>query len=309
MITYRSLDEAADRILTVLKDFIGTNTLFIATNDGLDNTIIRAFNRDEQIVKEGEAIPFMQSYCSLVLQNRSSYLYISDTTTHPLSIDMDITSQLGACSFIGVPIMTSTNQCYGTICAMDRQDLELNDTHIGLLQAMASLFSYVVELEQTTLIDSLTGLYNRNYLKRIRSEEINVEKDLVFLFIDIDDFKSINDTYGHDVGDQVLIEFAKRLNRNMRDSDAIIRMGGDEFLVIVDYWAETDGEVEVIAERIMSLMKEPFTIDNHSINLTMSIGISRREEKEDQSIQHLLKIADHNMYDVKKNGKSAYKYM
>ncbi len=302
---YRSLGEAADHIISVIREFIAVNTIFIATNEGGSNTILRSYNRDEVLVEEGSIIPLLQSYCNLVFSGASSVIIIPDTSTNSLTSHMNITRVLGPCSFIGVPIATQNNESYGTICAMDRNKQNYSEKEIKLLEAMGGLLGYVAELEDMAIRDGLTKLFNRKYLEQYNAARRNgMGHHIALLFIDIDDFKNINDTYGHEAGDSVLKIVAARLKKQSGNSDTIIRMGGDEFVVITESTLEE--EIRLLAENILSIMKEPIHIGDFTIRLSISIGIST-ETDEVLSISQLVRKADHAMYEVKNQGKANYK--
>jgi diguanylate cyclase (GGDEF)-like protein len=307
MIQYRSVAEAAEYIINVLKNFIQANTIFIALNDGTNNTILKSYNRDEQLIPQGMTLPLLETYCSLVFRGAESLVIIPDTSKDPFAEKMDITQKLGACSFIGIPIATRNNPSYGTICAMDRQKIEYSEKEILLLESMAALISYVVDLEDASITDGLTGLYNRKYLEKIRlsNESERINRHLSLLFIDIDDFKTINDTYGHDAGDLALLEIAKRLKQQMRKTDTIIRMGGDEFIIVIE-GSQDKEELRVVAEKILASVLQPIEIGGNPVQVSVSVGVSS-EEVEAVSLQQLISKADQAMYDVKNHGKSGYK--
>ncbi|MCC2686091.1 MAG: diguanylate cyclase [Paenibacillaceae bacterium] len=307
MIQYRSVAEAAEYIINVLKNFISANTIFIALNDGANNTILKSYNRDEKLVPQGMTLPLLQTYCSIVFQGAESLVVIPDTSKDPLTVKMDITHKLGPCSFIGIPIATRNNPSYGTICAMDRQNIEISEKEVLLLESMAALISYVVDLEDASITDGLTGLYNRKYLEKIRlsNESERMNRHWSLLFIDIDDFKMINDTYGHDAGDLALLEVAKRLKQQMRKTDTIVRMGGDEFIIVIEGTQESE-ELRIVAEKVLASVQQPIEIAGNSIQLSVSVGVSS-EEVEAVSLQQLIIKADQAMYEVKNHGKAGYK--
>jgi diguanylate cyclase (GGDEF)-like protein len=307
MIQYRSVADAAEYIINVLKNFISANTIFIALNDGTNNTILKSYNRDEQLVPQGMTLLLLETYCSLVFRGAESLVIIPDTTKDPVAAKMNITHSLGPCSFIGIPIATRNNPSYGTICAMDRHNVEISEKELLLLESMAALISYVVDLEDASITDGLTGLYNRKYLEKIRqsNESERVNRHLSLLFIDIDDFKMINDTYGHDAGDLALLEVAKRLKQQMRKTDTIVRMGGDEFIIVIEGTQEGE-ELRIVAEKVLASVQQPIEIAGNPVQLSVSVGVSS-EEVEAVSLQQLIIKADRAMYDVKNHGKAGYK--
>lgn len=307
MSQFRNVNEAAEYIIDVLKEFIPDNTIFIATNDDVQNTIIKAYNRDEKLVQEGDYLPLVESYCSLVFKGASQAVIIPDTAKDPVTSRMQITKHLGSNAFIGVPIAISQNATYGTICVMSKVGREYEEKEIKLLEAMASLIGFVADLENNSIKDELTGVYNRKYFENYNPGKRNqdIGQQMSVMFIDIDDFKKINDTYGHEVGDAVLLEVTRRLKENIRNTDVIVRMGGDEFLVIIEC-TKNDKELQTIAKKLLFAIEKPVHIGEHTITVSISIGISRGSLY-NLSINDLVKQADQAMYGVKRRGKGTFR--
>jgi diguanylate cyclase (GGDEF)-like protein len=158
--------------------------------------------------------------------------------------------------------------------------------------------------------DYLTGLPNRilleDRLKQTISHAQREEKTAAVLFIDIDRFKTINDSLGHDAGDTLLIEIAKRLKKSIRESDTAARLGGDEFIVLIN-GHESMYDVTNVVEKINKEIKKEILIDNKSHYISVSIGISIFPN-DGKSSQTLLKNADIAMYKAKENGRDQYKF-
>ncbi|WP_053782763.1 GAF domain-containing sensor histidine kinase [Paenibacillus xylanivorans] len=146
---YENIQEAASHIVDVLSGILKVNTIFVATNDGVTNVIIEAFNREEELIAKGSELPFEASYCSLVLRDKGSSLIITDTCEHPLTESMDVTGELGNRFFVGIPIMRRSGETFGTICLMDNPDYVISETDMKTLKAMAVFLGYVVDLEDT----------------------------------------------------------------------------------------------------------------------------------------------------------------
>ncbi|MGJ9460005.1 GGDEF domain-containing protein [Oceanobacillus sp. CF4.6] len=133
------------------------------------------------------------------------------------------------------------------------------------------------EVEELTITDALTGIYNRRYFDFFMEKTIPFSKKnnnpLIFLLLDIDHFKKVNDHYGHQCGDEALKHISNMIGSNVRNSDAFVRFGGEEFAVIMP---NTDAEEGLIlAERIReSIEKSDFTYNNERIHFTISIGVS-----------------------------------
>lgn len=158
--------------------------------------------------------------------------------------------------------------------------------------------------------DPLTGLYNRVNFEEYLSHALFVarrsESILAIMFIDLDRFKVINDTLGHDIGDQVLITVAERLQKTLRDSDFISRWGGDEFVVILENLSSAS-DTAVVATNLIEILKEPMEVNGHHLITTASIGISIFPENGEDA-NTLIKHADSAMYQAKDLGKNNFCY-
>ncbi|WP_340084520.1 EAL domain-containing protein [Siminovitchia sp. FSL H7-0308] len=155
--------------------------------------------------------------------------------------------------------------------------------------------------------DTLTDLPNRrlfmnNLDKAISS--LNKQDKLAILFIDLDRFKYINDSFGHDMGDYILIEAAQRIKQALRSTDLVARLGGDEFTVILPQIEDVE-MVKAIAEKIQQKFKEPIQIPGEQLYLSCSIGIALYPEN-GRNADDLLKRADTALYTVKERGRSGF---
>ena len=155
--------------------------------------------------------------------------------------------------------------------------------------------------------DALTGLINRNSLEDRIDQAIKLSKrnksSAAVFFIDIDDFKKINDDYGHAIGDLLLQNLAKRIQAHIRQVDTLARIGGDEFVLLLPDIKNEDNAIQ-LAQLIIHLMAEEFSIEGKKHMITLSIGISLYPKEDSKS---LLTSADSAMYYVKKHGKNNFK--
>ncbi|HVA28599.1 MAG TPA: diguanylate cyclase [Candidatus Baltobacteraceae bacterium] len=180
---------------------------------------------------------------------------------------------------------------------------------IGTIVDISDLKEREAELSELAHHDALTRLPNRAALEErlamtIARSDRNQRRGAV-LFIDLDDFKAINDAHGHAVGDRVLVEVAERLGRHVRASDTVARYGGDEFVVLIDDLFTDDAGVDA-ARKILHSFDEPFLIGPRSIGVSASIGIATYPRC-GATPQELLAAADREMYVVKRNGGSGIK--
>ncbi|MCP8615773.1 GGDEF domain-containing phosphodiesterase [Salirhabdus salicampi] len=164
------------------------------------------------------------------------------------------------------------------------------------------------ELSHMAYHDLLTGLANRRKFEDSMKEAIfearNQGSHAALIYFDIDRFKIINDTLGHDIGDLLLQHVGARLKNVVRQNDLLIRMGGDEFALILST-VEDYSIVHLLAERIIKVFQEPFYVEGKEINVTTSVGISYFPEH-GEDINSLLQAADHAMYTAKEKGKNQY---
>jgi diguanylate cyclase (GGDEF)-like protein len=166
------------------------------------------------------------------------------------------------------------------------------------------------ELNRLATSDTLTGLPNRHWLMRhlpaCMTTAAEAQQSLAVLFIDMDDFKNINDTLGHSAGDLLLQTAARRLQSALRPGDSVARLGGDEFTLVVPSISRQD-DVSSIAQRIMQIFAAPFEIQNRVLNVNVSIGVSLFPA-DGQDAETLLKNADIAMYAAKAGGKNTYRF-
>lgn len=172
------------------------------------------------------------------------------------------------------------------------------------------------KIQQLAFYDTMTGLPNRQLLidrleQRLAASTRNKQSGAV-LFIDLDNFKSLNDTHGHDVGDMLLIEVAKRLQSCVRGSDTVSRLGGDEFVVIADKLDENADEaslqVRVVCEKILRSFEAPFILNHYTHHTTPSIGVTLFSQATPTTVDELLRRADLAMYKAKDSGRNAYRF-
>lgn len=164
------------------------------------------------------------------------------------------------------------------------------------------------QIEHQAYHDALTGLPNRLLLKDRLSHSIKRAQRnggmSAVLFIDLDNFKVINDSLGHAVGDEVLLEVARRFRHVVRESDTVARLGGDEFVVLMEEIMDEEDAIQ-LAGRLISAMDEPVVVDNRELFSTPSIGISVHPRDGDQAGE-LIKNADIAMYRAKEQGRNQY---
>jgi len=175
---------------------------------------------------------------------------------------------------------------------------------------LAEQLAHAKDVEHMALHDGLTGLPNRILYSQLLAQGIQAAKrnrrSLAVLFLDLDKFKLVNDTLGHDAGDQLLIEIGRRVSEVLRGSDVVARLSGDEFIILLPD-VEDDKQAGQVADKVLAAVCEPYRLAGRQWRITVSIGISiypRHGEDEQTLIRH----ADTAMYNAKHSGRNMYRF-
>lgn len=158
--------------------------------------------------------------------------------------------------------------------------------------------------------DALTGLPNRSFLLETLRQEISFARrsphQCALLFLDLDKFKPVNDTYGHSVGDELLLAIADRVSRAVRKSDTVARFGGDEFVILLPDLPNAS-VAATLAGKLNNALSMPFYIAGNALSISASIGISLYP-RDSEDIEDLIRKADEAMYAVKKLGGNGFRF-
>ncbi|HZW25090.1 MAG TPA: EAL domain-containing protein [Gallionella sp.] len=228
-----------------------------------------------------------------------------------------LAKEAGLVSCWSEPVRSSKGEVLGTFAIYRRQAGAPDDADIELIQQAANLASIAIERKRAEDLiwhqanyDSVTGLPNRRLFRdRLEQEMRKTDRNrqtLALLFIDLDRFKEVNDTLGHDVGDLLLIDAAHRISECVRSSDTVARLGGDEFTVILPHLNDA-GRSEQVAEHIIDALAQPFQIGGETVYISASIGITLYPG-DAAGIEGLLKNADQAMYVAKNSGRNCFSY-
>jgi diguanylate cyclase (GGDEF)-like protein len=186
---------------------------------------------------------------------------------------------------------------------------KLQDKEAALLQTMEELRSSEARLEHLAHHDSLTGLPNRilltDRLELALARANRSGQKLALLFLDLDGFKLINDSHGHDVGDQVLKQVAARLQAELRQADTVARLGGDEFIVLLADLDDARDAASMVARKCIEALRLPFLVEGVQLQLGVSVGIACYPDDGRHALS-LLAHSDQAMYRAKQNGRNRY---
>ncbi|QPN67242.1 diguanylate cyclase [Synechococcus sp. CBW1006] len=228
-------------------------------------------------------------------------------------------------SFGNRPCQPLTNQARPGQCLIRRDQIRSRDGHSHWIESRWSSFlnaakepdgevctfriidvevSTERELERRAATDSLTALLNReevfSQIQRLTVQQQRKGQELAVLFCDLDHFKTVNDTYGHNAGDAVLQAMAARVRSCLRSSDLAARIGGDELLVVLP-GVQGVNDAITIAEKLRRLASQPVPITDSEVSITISVGVALAQEGE--SLDALIARADAAMYDAKQSGR------
>jgi diguanylate cyclase (GGDEF)-like protein/PAS domain S-box-containing protein len=182
---------------------------------------------------------------------------------------------------------------------------------IGVCTDISERKALEAELERRASHDLLTGLPNRHtFVDRLgqallRTKRGKEGRKVGVLFMDLDRFKTMNDSLGHEAGDRLLLTVAERLRNRLRNEDVLARFGGDEFAVLLEEVADASETIRV-AQRIAESLREPFTVDDHQVNLSTSVGIALGSAHTNDDPEGMLRNADAAMYKAKEQGLGRY---
>ncbi|WP_235276385.1 bifunctional diguanylate cyclase/phosphodiesterase [Methylotenera sp. N17] len=180
----------------------------------------------------------------------------------------------------------------------------------GTVEDITELKNHAVEIEYQATHDNLTGLPNRYILNDRLQQSINFASryntKLAIVFVDLDQFKLINDSMGHSVGDQLLVSVSKRISNNVRDIDTVVRLGGDEFVILIPN-VQTRQDIELSLGRLLNHMSAPLNINDFNFSITCSMGISVYPD-DGKDPDTLLKNADSAMFKAKHTGRNNFQF-
>ncbi|MBA6416022.1 EAL domain-containing protein [Colwellia sp. 6M3] len=240
---------------------------------------------------------------------------VSDISSHPYWVpwaEMAKKAQLGACW--SQPIIDSKGELIGTFAIYHRKKSTPKKADFALIEQISNLVRIAIERDSADKtiwhqanFDNLTQLPNRNLLKEHLTLALeNAKRDkkqLTIAMLDIDNFKDINDSLGHNVGDELLIESAKRIKNCIRANDIVARLGGDEFIIVL-LGTTTAKDIDNIGQNLLTTFAQPYTINEQSVHCTASIGIASYPD-DAIDINSLLRNADQAMYNAKNQGRNS----
>lgn len=289
----RALQESEARFRAAADGSLDAFYVLRAVRDGagdvLDFEFVDLNARAESLLGRSRDLVLGQRLCEMIPANRSNgyfekYRRVLETA-HVLEEEFEVTSRDYVAAWIHHQVVPLDDGV-----AITSRDITDRKRQEDALRALS-------------LVDELTGLYNRRGFLTLAQQQLKQarrgHRELVLLFIDMDDFKEINDSFGHNEGDSALVRASEILKHTFRDSDIIARLGGDEFVVLATDTGKTGSEI--IINRLRQELRERNERDGYPYRLSFSVGAARFDPDAPPSIEELLAAADSMLYAQKKH--------
>ena len=250
------------------------------------------------------------AFCAHAIMQPNELFVVEDLRNDPRFHENPLVKHApNLCFYAGAPIIDQRGYALGTIAVVDTKPRDFNESQRSLLRDLSSLVMSALESRQHAILlsnlamtDHLTGLANRAQFERTLNSEMahsrRTGEAFTVLYMDLDNFKEINDSLGHAAGDEVLCEAAHRMADQVRTEDLLARIGGDEFVIFMRQ--SEDDSPESLANRIAEVVSAPIVLSTGiEISIGISIGISNYTEIID-SVSSVLAKADQALYEAKK---------
>jgi diguanylate cyclase len=315
----QTIEQLTRPLLAMLELVTGLESTYLTRVDeaaGVQN-VLYARNTSTMQIPEGLTVPWDDTLCKRALEEGRSF---TDDVGACWG-DSDAARELGICTYVSTPLRLEDGSLFGTLCAASTEKRPLTPDGRQVLALFGALIQQHVQrehllerlqvmnrqLESFSYADPLTGLPNRRFILQELARLFNLaqrtQRAVIVVFIDLDGFKGINDTYGHEAGDAFLVEVGRRLSEGMRTSDLLGRIGGDEF-VLVGLGPTEDqdpvGTAEALRIRLASLIEGYYILDPCEFDYPgASLGIIVATPGE-CTPEQAIRLADAAMYEDKK---------
>lgn len=313
LLPFKDFESASEAVLEYLQTLTGFR-LWMVTRTEAEDWIVLAARDSFNEVEAGTVYSWRHSFCYHMVTGKTPFI-APDAQTVDLYRQSVIAQRIQIGAYIGMPIMHADGMLLGTLCGIDPQPAdETIQIHAPLLKLLSKQLGTLFELENQlereqrlrerleaeSLSDDMTNVYNRRgWQQLLGQEEQRCQRyghPVGILIIDLDELKLINDTHGHDAGDQLLVETARVLRESSRTSDIVARLGGDEFGILC---VETNiQQTEKLGNRVQLALA--------NAGISASVGWSARHGEMD--MQDILRQADRMMYQHKYLRKTEQQY-
>ena len=321
-----SVQEAGEVLARVIRDALNAERATLLLQDEEERIrLVISVGADgdfERVLQERiESMPLSELRIWRLTTRQPKPVFVENASASRL-IPADLVEALGLKSYVAVPLLSASRPLGLVLCSHSSAPRRWTNEERQLVAQIALEGSLVVEnavlrateherigvLRHQAFHDALTKLPNRalfaDRLQHALDRMSRRQQSIAVLFLDLDEFKPINDNYGHDAGDRLLVAVSDRLQSCLRPEDTIARLGGDEFTVLLEDITDARYAIRV-AERIAEALRPSFKLDGHEASVTASIGIAVGTGRE-STPDELLRNSDRAMYQAKYGGKARY---
>ena len=313
-------EAAFDRLTSLLCTLLRTPVALVSLIDSDRQFFKSASGLAEPWASLREA-PLSGAFCKRVVESGRP-LSVGDSAELEWLEFAPAVNAMNIGAYLGVPLFTPEGQPVGTLCALDHAPRAWSEHDLCVLSELAEVVMselaarrYRLErdaaeeaLEFLAYHDALTGLANRAFLLPYLERAVDQGRALTVLFLDLDDFKLLNDSLGHAFGDEVLRRVAQRLRGAVGTNDVVARLGGDEFVVVLESSGSLSSAASTAAvtEALLAAVREPFSLAGRTVKLAASVGVTTPHGGE--SAPEILRRADLAMYQSKRQGKGTLSF-
>lgn len=293
-------EESFDRITRLAQKMFQVPTVAITIIDGHRSWFKSCYGI------EGAEAPREHAFCNLTIREHVP-LIVTDATKDPrFENNPFVLVENGVRFYAGIPLATRDGNNVGTLCIVDTKPREFDAEQVSLLSDLARMVMDELELRMLASTDSLTGTLSRRTFNEQTSRAVSLalrhHHDLSCVVWDLDHFKKINDTYGHSAGDSVLFNSIRACKSQLRDTDYIGRMGGEEFAALLPN-TNRSGALEV-AEKLRAAIEQlKFAFGEREIFVTASFGVVSLDPS-NRDFKTMLGHADQALYEAKSSGRN-----
>lgn len=296
-----SPEERFDRLTRLAKRMFGVPISLVSLVDA---------NRQWFKSKQGldaDETPRDISFCGHAILGDDIFMVPDATKDERFADNPLVTESPNIRFYAGCPLRVMNGSKIGTLCIIDQEPRQLDEEDMALLRDLTEMAEQELAAVQLATMDELTMICNRRGFITLAQHAINISRRKDFpislVFLDLNKFKQINDTYGHAEGDKALVAFAEQIKNTFRDSDVYARLGGDEFVVML---TDTPSEIvnDVLA-RFKKVVSEYNAQAKRGYDICYSTGIATYDKSKHNSIEDLLAEADTLMYENKQNSVAA----
>lgn len=295
------------RIHQIIATLMPADNFSVTLYDKSTNELNFPYHVDEFEPSKKSARSATGTLCAEIVRTGKPLLLTAETLAPCLNA-LQVSLDMMPFCWLGVPLKTHPDTIGVLVVKSYPGGACYNEKDLELLQFVSTQIALAIERQQFQLrlqymaqYDQLTGLPNRGFLydrmKVALSKARRDQRQLSVLYIDLDKFKEVNDTFGHDIGDGLLQQVAQRLTQCVRESDTVARVGGDEFVILLQHISAPE-QATLVAEKIRKKFMQPLQVNEQSLLSSPSIGIAIYPQHGNDE-QQLLKYADQAMYRLK----------